>query len=78
MSIFTFQNHLLDGLFAMPSTLWLYSTYLFQTYTTTLKDGTYYDYGEDGMKEKTAWSDRGDGFLVYDKNGDGTMQKILL
>lgn len=42
-------------------------------YSTTLQDGTYYDYGEDGMKEKTAWADRGDGFLVYDRNGDGTI-----
>ena len=31
VSIFTFQNHLFDGLFAMPSVLWLSSTYLFQT-----------------------------------------------
>ena len=42
-------------------------------YSTSLKEGTYYDYSEDGMKEKTAWIDQGDGVLVYDRNGDGTI-----
>ncbi|MDE7252471.1 MAG: hypothetical protein K2O32_05945, partial [Acetatifactor sp.] len=40
-------------------------------YSTTMGKGTYFDYGSDGMKEKTAWADKGDGFLVYDRNENG-------
>lgn len=40
-------------------------------FTTTVEDGTYFDFQEDGFKEKTAWTDEGDGFLVYDIDGNG-------
>jgi len=32
--------------------------------------GAIYDYNGDGVREATAWIGRGDGFLVYDENGD--------
>ena len=41
--------------------------------TTTVENGTYFDFKEDGFKEKTAWADNGDGILVYDINGNGTI-----
>ncbi len=41
--------------------------------TTTVENGTYFDFKEDGFKEKTAWADNGDGILVYDIDGNGTI-----
>jgi trimeric autotransporter adhesin len=32
---------------------------------------TYFDYAADGLKEHTAWIERGDGLLVHDINNDG-------
>ena len=40
-------------------------------FTTTVEDGTYFDFKGDGFKEKTAWADNGDGILVYDIDGNG-------
>ncbi|SHI32210.1 Hemolysin-type calcium-binding repeat-containing protein, partial [Clostridium cavendishii DSM 21758] len=39
--------------------------------TVGISNGVYFDLDSNGIKEKTAWLGKDDGFLVYDKNGDG-------
>ncbi len=39
--------------------------------TTGLAGNHYFDYGSDGLREKTAWVGKGDGLLVRDINNDG-------
>lgn len=40
-------------------------------FTSTTENGTYFDFAGDGLAEKTAWLDNGDGLLVLDRNGNG-------
>ncbi|MBQ4283496.1 MAG: hypothetical protein IJB96_06185, partial [Lachnospira sp.] len=42
-------------------------------FSTTVEDGVHFDYEADGFKEKTAWMSEGDGMLVRDINGNGTI-----
>ena len=39
--------------------------------TVGVENGTYFDHGNDGFAEMSAWVDRNDGILVIDKNNDG-------
>lgn len=41
--------------------------------TTSLEDGVQFDIDGDGNTEHTAWIKSGNGFLVWDKNQDGTI-----
>ena len=42
-------------------------------FTTSLEQGTHFDFNGDGFAEKTAWTSFGDGLLVRDVNGNGTI-----
>jgi len=39
--------------------------------TTTIDNGTYFNFDQNGFAEATAWADPNDGILVNDKNNDG-------
>jgi len=41
--------------------------------TTTVANGTYFDYENDGFAESMAWADTNDGILVKDVNANGTI-----
>ncbi len=41
--------------------------------TSAMEEGTYFDLNSDGSKEKAGWVGKDDGLLVYDKNGNGTI-----
>lgn len=42
-------------------------------YAGDIQNGTHFDSGNDGFKEKTAWIEKGDGLLVRDINKNGTI-----
>ena len=41
--------------------------------TTTIENGVYFDHGNDGFEELSAWVGVDDGILVYDKNNNGVI-----
>lgn len=41
--------------------------------TTYVNNRVYFDHNADGFKEKSGWVSADDGLLVYDKNGNGTI-----
>jgi len=41
--------------------------------TTGVKSGAYFDHDGNGFAEQTGWANRDDGLLVFDKNGNGTI-----
>ena len=41
--------------------------------TTTIENGVYFDHGNDGFEELSAWVGSDDGILVYDKNNNGVI-----
>jgi len=41
--------------------------------TTTVQNGTYFDHGNDGFAESSAWVGSDDGVLAFDKNNDGVI-----
>ena len=41
--------------------------------TTTIDNGVYFDHGNDGFEELSAWVGVDDGILVYDKNNNGVI-----
>lgn len=45
--------------------------------TTTLQGGAYFDHGNDGFAEQTAWLNREDGLLALDRDGNGSIDNGL-
>lgn len=41
---------------------------------TSVENGVYFDFWQDGFKEKTGWIAAGDGMLVFDKDKDGLIE----
>ena len=41
--------------------------------TTGVEDGVYFDHGNDGFMERSAWVGESDGIVVYDKDGSGSI-----
>ena len=45
--------------------------------TTSISEGMFFDLNGDGASEKTGWSDGVDGFLAFDRNGNGVIDSGL-
>ena len=41
--------------------------------TTTIENGVYFDHNKDGNAERSAWVSKGDGLLVLDRDGNGSI-----